>query len=271
MNKTLLLAAALLLAFASRGQSAAPTLPDRYEKGIVYLKNGSVLKGKYLFSDDLRKLRLLSGKNSWVFNMEEVDRISGIGPVGSPQPGQPFTAVENPKWYNLTEIGILAGHNENNQPAPLVFSSSLNYQFLKKLSAGAGVGVEFMRETYLPVTVNLQYKVRTAGWTPFLSMTAGYQVAIEDSRTTYYDVVPENVTYDYIWLPGQPVSQIPLKAQGGLLLHPSFGILKHSWQGMGMSLSFGYRFHQLRYKASDDYTMLVDYNRLSLKLGLVIF
>ncbi len=272
MIRMLLLAAVLLPALASQGQSPLQALPG-YDRGFLFLKNGSVLKGRYLLSDDMKRIRLESGRNTWVFDMEEVERISSVRPraVLTPEKGGVMAPVPDPVWYNLTEVGILAGNRDNSQPAPLVFNASLYRRLGGKLSAGGGLGVEFMKETYLPLTANLLCKMRPAGLTPFVMLAAGYQLPLEGSRSSYYEVVPEGVRTKYIdWWYVQPTAQ-PLKARGGFLFSPSFGILKQSWQGMGLSLSFGYRFHRLNYKASDDYRLNVGYNRLSLKLGMVIY
>ncbi|MDR3269447.1 MAG: hypothetical protein LBT83_10320 [Tannerella sp.] len=53
-----------------------------------------------------------------------------------------------------------------------------------------------------------------------------------------------------------------------MLLNPSAGVLFHTKHGYGISLSAGYRHHLLRYAGADDYRLQVEYNRLSLTLGL---
>lgn len=297
MNKIILLAFILLPVMGASGQNELGMAPVRYERGYVYLKNGSVLKGKYLFSSSLEKVRVISGKNSWIFDAGEVEkitmnrpprifeedgefdsstRVNPVNPVATAAAAaaviqdKSMTTQVQPKWFNLTELGVLAGNNDNSQPAPLVFGTSFNRRLTKNLSAGAGVGAEFLKETYMPVTANVIYKLRDSGFTPFAMLQAGYQVPIEDSRTAYYKVVPDYISSD-IWWPGQwPNTQSDLKAKGGFLVNPSFGLMKQSRQGTGWSLSFGYRFHRLKYTASDDYRLDVDFNRLSVKLGIII-
>ncbi len=291
MNKIILLAFILLPVMGASGQNDLGVAPVRYERGYVYLKNGSVLKGKYLFSSSLEKVRVISGNNSWIFDAGEVEKITTnrpprtfnedgefnpaapvhpVAPSNEVIPVTPLSTLAQPKWFNLTELGVLAGNNDNSQPAPLVFGTSFNRRLTKNLSAGAGVGAEFLKETYLPVTANVIYKLRDSWFTPFAMLQAGYQVPIEDSRTVYYKVVPDYISSSIYWPGPYPNTQSEMKAKGGFLVNPSFGLMKQSRQGTGWSLSFGYRFHRLKYTASDDYRLDVDFNRLSVKLGIII-
>lgn len=268
MKKFGLLICVTLFVLTLRGQSHDVF----YEKGFVHLKNGTVLKGRYLYSNDMEKLRLISGKNSWVFDASEVQLISSARPVR--QYGDtddfPGNVVSPPKFFVLSEAGILAGNPDNSQPAPLTLGSSLNYTFYSRLSAGVGAGIEFLKETYMPATLNLMYRLRDTRQTPFAVLQAGYHVPLEDSRTLYYNVVPEYVSSSVIWPGPWPVSQTPLQAKGGFLLHPAVGFINYSRSGVGFTMSVGYRFHRLRYSGENDYNLDVDFNRLSVKLGLII-
>ncbi len=269
MNKLFPVAVILLFAW----QVAAQPVPILYEKGYVYMKNGTVLKGKYLFSNDLAKVRVVSGKNLWIFDAADVERVSRTKPERTETPVQePFTAsLSSSPWFNMTELGVLAGNTDNRKNAPLVFGASLNRKIYGNLSAGIGVGAEFFQETYMPVTANFMYRFRDSRITPFASLQAGYQIAVEDTRTTYYQVVPD-ILYRSSYYPGLLTDyNTEMKARGGMLVNPSFGLLIQSWQGMGLGFSFGYRFHRLSYKSENDYRVDVDFNRLSIKLGIVIY
>ena len=271
MNKIFLLVIAFLLTSAAWGQYV-PVTPDMYYKrGYIYLKNGSVLKGKYVYAPNMEKLRVASGKNTWIFNASEVDRISRTKPreirISDTSYIQPVVPAS--RWFNLTEIGVLVGNTDNSQSAPLVFGTSMNRQIYNNLSAGAGIGVEFLKETYLPVTVNLLYKLHNTRFTPFGMIQAGYQIPVEDSRPLYRDIYPQ---YDYSsYLYNYYISpSTEMKARGGFLFNPSFGFIRQSDRGFGMSLAFGYRFHRLHFKGEEDYRLDIDYNRFSVKLGIIL-
>ncbi|MDR2683171.1 MAG: hypothetical protein LBB64_04790, partial [Dysgonamonadaceae bacterium] len=86
------------------------------------------------------------------------------------------------QWISYTEGGALCGNPDNENSAPFMFHSSLNYAFHRNLSAGVGAGVEFLKETYLPVTANLLYQIGDKKViTPFVRLQAGYQVALESN------------------------------------------------------------------------------------------
>ena len=266
MNKIIFAVVALLMAITVKSQ----TVTGFYETGYIHLKNGSVIKGRYIYSADLEKLRVQSGKNTWIFDATEVELISRNRPSRNYNEDEEFKehTITPPKFFILSEAGILSGNPDNSQPAPLVLGTQLNYTFWKNLSAGAGAGLEFLKETYLPVTANLLCKFRNTSFTPYAVMQAGYQIPLEDSRTLYYDIVPDYVSSRVIW--PWPVTQTPMKAKGGLLFNPAVGFMKHSRSGYGFSLAVGYRFHRLRYSGEGDYNLDVDFNRLSVKLGFII-
>lgn len=268
MNKIMLSVLAVLMGMSVVSQ----TVTGFYENGFIHLKNGTILKGRYVYSNDLEKLRVVSGKNTWVFEASEVELITKNRPDRrySDDLENGETRLTPPKTFNLTEVGVLAGNPENSQSAPLLLGSSFNYTFRKNLSAGAGVGIEFLKETYMPVTANLLYKLRDTRFTPYVMLQAGYQVPVEGSRTLYYDVVPSFVSSRMIWPGPWPSQQEPLEARGGLLFNPAVGFFSHTRSGYGFSMSVGYRFHRLRYDGENDYNLDIDFNRLSVKLGIII-
>jgi hypothetical protein len=266
MNKIIFAVIAILMVISAKSQ----TVTGFYENGYIHLKNGTVLKGRYIYSSDLEKLRVQSGKNTWVFDASEVELISKNRPSRDYSGGEEFMehTISPPKFFSLTEAGVLSGNPENSQSAPLVLGTQFNYTFWKNLSAGAGAGIEFLKETYMPLTANVLYKLRNTGFTPYAILQAGYQVPLEDSRMLYYDIIPDYVSSRVIW--PWPVTQTPMKAKGGMLFNPAVGFMSHFRSGYGFSLSVGYRFHRLRYSGEGDYNLDVDFNRLSVKLGFII-
>lgn len=251
------------------------TTPVRSQRGYIHLKDGSVLKGRYVYSSSMEKIRVTSDHSVRIFDAAEIEKITTKRPpyvfTDATETEKNLASVIPPsRWFNHTEIGVLAGSKENSREAPLVFGTSLNRIIRGNLSAGVGLGAEFLNETYMPLTVNLMYRLRSARLSPFAMVQGGYQVAIEDSRTLYQRVVPDYIYSNTIWPGYRPTYNTKMDAQGGFLFNPSFGIMKNSATGFGTSLSFGYRFHRLHYKTEDDYRIDVDYNRLTIKLGFIL-
>ena len=61
---------------------------------------------------------------------------------------------EKGRLISITEGGVLAGNSDNVNSTPFSFHTSLNWALTGRLSAGLGAGVEFLKETHLPVTLN---------------------------------------------------------------------------------------------------------------------
>lgn len=255
MKKLCLLLFATLISFYAFTQS---------EKGHVYLKNGNVLKGNFQWLDGFTTLRVESEGNVWVFKSDEVDKVMGKGASRMSR----LETIPTPKGiFYRTELGILAGNSQNSQPMPFSFTGSINLVLVPRLSFGAGFGAEFLKETYLPAFLNLEYKFRPTWSSPYFFVKAGYQVPLEDSREIYYDVWP---AYSSIWpWPGPVHNYGKLDPEGGILINPGIGYSHLFSPGFGMSVGFGYQFHRLQYTGEKDYRLNIDYNRLTVKLGFI--
>jgi len=251
--KLFLFVLAVLFSFTVLAQS---------EKGYVYLKNGTILKGKYQYTEDFKKLNIRSAGNYWVFDAAMIDTITSVRARRNLELRE--RENESPLFYR-TEIGVLAGNSENSQPAPFSFTASANYLLTVKFSTGAGFGVEFLKESYLPVFLNFEYKIRNSFSTPYLFLKAGYQVPIEESRTVYYDIYP---AWSSVW-PNPDQWNEGTDAKGGLLLNPGLGYHRMFSSSFGMSFAFGYQFHRLGFAGENDYRLEIDYNRLTVKLGII--
>jgi hypothetical protein len=255
MKKLCLLFLTAFIAFPVFAQS---------QKGYVYLKNGTILKGKYQYTEDLSKLKIESAGNLWIFQADQIDRVTS-------NKAELNKAFEEPGFNSpfalRTEIGVLAGNSGNSQTAPFSFSSVLNYSILPKLSVGAGIGLEFLKETYLPAFVNIEYKLRNSWSTPYIFLKTGYEVPLEESNQIYYGVQP--YYYDYMPWPYPNNYNQNLDTRGGFLINPGIGYQRMFSSGFGMSFAFGYQFHRLSYKGENDYQLDIDYNRLTIKLGVI--
>jgi hypothetical protein len=244
---------------------AAVSATGQTQKGKIFLKNGSVIKGKITEPGDLGDYKVTSAGNLWVFAHDQVEKVEYQYPVREP--------VENERtsrFINHTQIGVLAGNNENRKAAPFVLHSSLNYKLNDKILTGLGTGVEFLNETHMPVFANLEYRFNLYKFSPYLFLKAGYTFPLENTRMNYYDVVPYYYSYSssYIWPGPWYTGNEKLKNQGGILLNPGFGVSTMFSQNLGMTFSVGYRYSRLHYKGEHNYGIDVDFNRLSLSVGL---
>jgi hypothetical protein len=60
-----------------------------------------------------------------------------------------------------------------------------------------------------------------------------------------------------------------LDPRGGFLINPGVGYQRMFSSGFGMSFAFGYQFHRLSYNGENDYQLDIDYNRLTIKIGII--
>jgi len=145
-----------------------------------------------------------------------------------------------------------------------------SWKFENGFSTGIGVGVEFFNETYLPVVADFRYFIRKAGAMPFVSLQGGYSIPLGGTYTqqqVYYDS-PVYLWNSLIYQP--PVSSTTdISARGGWLLNPAIGLQMPLNENLALTFSAGYRLMRQRYGKNDTYKLDVDYNRLSLKVGLL--
>lgn len=233
------------------------------EKGYVYLKNGTIIKGRYAYTDDQQKIKIESAGNLWIFEAAEVDSITS---KRERKNRELVNYTSNKKVFYRAELGVLVGNSDNSQTAPFSMTGSVNYLVEPQVSLGLGLGVEFLKESYLPVFANLEYKFRPQISTPYAFLKIGYQVPIDESNEIYYDVVPMWSSY-WPW-PGNGMYE-PLDNKGGILINPGFGYQQMFSPGFGMNFAVGYQFHRLNYSGENDYELDIDYNRLTIKLGII--
>jgi hypothetical protein len=227
------------------------------KKAVVYLKSGGVIKGKLIINNG-EKVKINSAGNDWVFNTSEVDSVTIYSKVQR-EPGS--TSI----YFFDTSMGVLVGNSGNNQSAPFSFMSSVNFRIDRNWSAGAGLGAEFLDESYMPAFAQIQYKFRDTKFTPFFNLQLGYEVPLEDgNRQQYSNYYPSSSSY---W--PYPQTNSKLNAEGGYLINPSIGFQRFTSDNFGWFFSFGYRHHQQNYSGDNSYKLETNYSRLSLKIGFI--
>lgn len=256
MKKLSLLLLCTILAFSVIAQT---------EKGYVHLKNGSILKGKYSYFENNRKIKVATAGNIWIFNANEIDSISSkrIDTLNKIE-----KSPNSSKFFYRSELGVLLGNPDNNQSAPFSISGSANYSLTSKLSAGLGLGIEFFNETYMPVFANFEYRIKQSSSSPYAFLKIGYQVPLEEPNAFYYDLYEVWSTSSSIW-PRPNIDQEGFETKGGFLINPGIGYQQMFTQGFGMSFAVGYQYHRLNYEGENSYSLDIDYNRMTVKIGII--
>lgn len=284
----------IVIANTNYAQSYNYVINNLYQTGYVYLKNGSVLKGKYVYSSDLSKIEISTKIQTLVLNAVEVEKILKKPEIGSAkklenkiistaskqffiqndtifQKINPFNYTPS-KFFNITEIGFLVGNEKNSAKNPFIVNSNFNYTIAKSISVGMGAGIEMFEETYLPLTLNAMYIFeKNQRIKPYISFQGGYEIPLEKATKIYNNISPYSYSSSYYYYTASPYyyEYSDMKPQGGFLINPSLGFVYQLTNGFGMGLSLGYRHHTLNYYRNQDYSSQIVYNRLSVKLGFI--
>jgi len=227
------------------------------KKDIIYVKNGSVINGQIISSLPSGQVKIKTKDNSlWVFEAAQIDSISKSTGV--------FSQIHT-GYFNLTEAGILAGNSNNKYATPFSLMNISGWQFNNQFSVGAGAGVEFFSETYLPVVADFRYYLKRQGVNPFFGIQGGYSFAMDTPDKQY---VYGGSDYSSVWR-NPTIDALRIKAKGGFLVNPFVGFSTPLGENLALTFSAGYRIMRQRYSREDNYMIDIDYNRLSLKIGLI--
>ena len=234
---------------------------QRGKKDVVYLKNGSIIKGTIVLQDPGKRIKLKTKDNNlWVFRYDEIDSIARPSPVVIPF---------RKGYFNLTELGVLAGNSSNATKAPFTLTNVNSWYFAKGFSTGLGVGVELSNETYLPVVADFRYYFQNRRPLPFISLQAGYSFALGGSYSQTIYAIDDIRVSPAIWPGPVPTyTNDPVSARGGFLINPAIGIQTPINENFAMTFSAGYRWMRHSYGRTEDYRIDIDYRRLTLKIGL---
>ena len=244
-----------------------PAFGQRIRKDQVFLKSGGVIKGQ-LITHDAEIVKINSAGNEWVFKNEDVDSVSSFKNTRSRARIERNTTRTSQGYFFDTSMGVLIGSTGSQNKAPFSFMTSFNIKLLKNVYLGAGLGAEFLQETYIPAFGQIQWRFRDTRTIPFINLQLGYQVPIEDAKLS--QIIYPATYYDYaaIYYPNRQISS-KINADGGYLINPSFGFQHFSSDNFGWFFSFGYRYHQLNYSGDKGYKLENNFSRLSLKIGFI--
>ena len=228
---------------------------QREKKDVIYLKNGSIINGRIISYLPSGAVKIKTKDNSlWIFETAEVDSIR--------QKSKSIYQIK-PGYFNLTEAGILAGNSNNRYKSPFSLMNISAWKFKNRFSAGLGAGIELVNETYFPVVADLRYYFKNQGLNPFIGLQGGYSFSLDKPGRLYSD--PLINTY-----PGYMGNNQDLKGKGGGTFNPSIGICTMLTENLALTFGLGYLYMRQRYTGTNDYKIDIEYNRLTVKIGLLI-
>lgn len=215
---------------------------------MVYLNNGSIIKGRLVEQNsDNFEVETCCG-SLYVFDKSEVLKIEV---VDMPMPGY----IKNKGYFNYTSMGLLAGSENDDKRSIFSFLMEHHYQINQYISFGGVMGVEFYNESVSPLGGVVKLVLPGHGMSAFfVGLSGGHLMPLEDA---------ENVDYYEI-----------IDTKGGPFVNAELGLIIPSKSNTNMFIGLGYRYNELNYVREDwyygDIERKVSYNRLSLKLGVML-
>lgn len=206
----------------------APVLED-----VVYLKNGSVVRGKILEYKPAENIRIeILGGSVLVYPAGEVVEIrkeeSKVQPQPQPQPQPTRERDDRPKhtfekgWSHFTVGKLGGGVSTWNTPILVAgFYHSSGYHFSRAFSVGLGLGMERNGAfNMIPVGVDLRGYMMKTSTSMYYSFATGYAAVLPSAGSS--------------WLWGEIKS-----SSGGYYAHPALGVRFGSRNRVHTVLDFG--------------------------------
>jgi len=224
------------------------------ETDHVYLKSGSVIRGKILEIEpvDHVKIEDMCG-NIWYYKIADVEKITSEPfDSGILQDQEPIGFDDG--FVNMTSLGFLAGSSHNSQVAPFSLLMVNGYRAPNGLFAGIGTGVEFLSTTYMPLYLDLRYDLLGNDVVPYVMAKGGYALPLSSDRSDY------DISYEY---------------SGGPLLGVGVGLKIRTRTHFAWDIELLYRYQETSYKEiydwnDQEYDYTDIFNRIEIRLGFYI-
>jgi hypothetical protein len=237
------------------------------KEDVVYLKNGSVIRGtiqEQKIGESL-KIQLLGG-SIFVFQQSEIDSIKKEPKFVLVTPKAPIV-IKQKGFRNITETGVIFGVGKSNDNYSYYsynrsdFGVQLHtingYQFNRFLFAGAGIGIEkFVSygQSFAPLYLRLSSDLLKKRVTPYIFTDIGY---------TFFWLKENNTdSYNYY------------NDKGGLFLQAGAGVRIFTRSKTSVQLGVAYKRNQsssnwqYNYEGSPQYELKRTYQRMVFLIGV---
>ena len=199
---------------------SSATLAQNLDEDVIYLKNGSVIRGQIIEQKFGEYVKIESyGANVWVFDAEAIDRIVKAEAINLKKQG----IIKETGYFNVSEAGVLGGKDDFGNKFSLSVLVTNGYKFKNKISAGVTTGLEVMEIASAPALADVRFDFSNKKFTPFIAAHAGYSFPL----TNYY-----NATGNHVY-------------QGGYSLGAAAGIKNYFTDNTALVFSIGFRQTQL--------------------------
>ena len=187
---------------------------------VVYLKNGSIIRGHLLEGTPPDMVRIETiGQNLFVFKQAEVERIAREYTKAT------FKYPYQRGYQNITDAGISVGYkptinafSDPGRSVDVTLQTFNGYQFFPALAVGLTTAIDtYGGVTLLPVALGIRGDITKTKVRPYYGFDAGYAL-------------------DWLSNPNLPANH-----NGGFLWSPTLGLKFNSQKTHAFVLNLGYR------------------------------
>ena len=168
----------MIVAFTANAQN--------YED-VVYLKNGSVIRGIIIEQVPNQTLKIQTdGGSIFVYNFSDIEKMTKEMPFAdiedyiSAKKASQLKSFNKPKGYfGLAELGIAPGFDYNRLRAGVTIING--YRVVPQFAIGLGVGCQYYisyGELTLPVFLHLRSDFLNKSTSPFIAFNIGYNLSV---------------------------------------------------------------------------------------------
>jgi len=232
----------------------------------LYLNDGSIFRGKILKyrTNNTIKVELWNGAIA-KFSGKQISKIiQTTAPrslvASNKEKSQPTFKKDG--FYTTLYAGGLSGSTPWSSEYILgaTFNGAYGYQFKGKYSVSLGTGIDYyyinQREMVLPIFLETRYLIKSqASLRPFFSLSGGYGFGIKDETWRM------------------------IKAEGGWMVHPAFGVQFGNAKSYNWTLDAGVRLQRATFTFdstpswqnadSESFEHRMNFRRLAIRLGMM--
>jgi len=223
---------------------------------VVYLNNGSIIRGKIVKNEnDTLKIETC-GRNLFVFKSSEIQKTTmELRQASKHEFREEFVSTKQKGIYSYTTLGLLIGSNTS---PTFSFQTTAGYNFNTHIGLGLGLGIENLQTEIVPVFVSFKSNLTEKANSPFFSCHIGYSFPLvkeENDDNMYY-----NSTSEY---------------EGGVNVGFDVGVHSYKTQKRAFTITAGYRYQLVSetytnfYNSSSIEKNIYEFNRISVKIGFM--
>jgi len=163
--------------FVVQAQTTVTQNKKRDKEDIIYLKDGSIIRGQLLNIDNEEKVKIeIVGGSIFAFDTGEIDSIGQVVKKGIIVKKRRPIIYRNKGFYNHTSTPIRSGiTGQGSLAIGLGIHSVSGYQFNQYLAGGVGIGVDlYDGTTLIPVYGDFRGYIFDKSGSLFYNVNLGY-------------------------------------------------------------------------------------------------